>query len=91
MLHVERASSPLSLLGEIGAQIQRLHLVARPLGFAEEFEAGFNARLPVEEADINPPTQLVPAIMVEQLVQQLFERNSVQWIIGLFVHANYPA
>lgn len=67
-------------------QEERLNLIPGPLVFAQEFQAGFNARLPIKTADIDPSAEFIPAIVIDQLVQQIFQRDAVQRIIGLLIH-----
>lgn len=68
--------------------VQRFHAFPRPGGPTQKFQAGRNAGIMRETADIDLFTQHGPAIERHQLVQQALERNPVERVFGLSrVHA----
>ena len=64
-------------------EIEHLHALSCPRRPAEKFQARCDARVVVEAADIDPVTQALPAIEIDQLVQQLFQRHPMQGIVFL--------
>ena len=56
-------------------EIEHLHALSCPRRPAEKFQARCDARVVVEAADIDPVAQALPAIEIDQLVQQLFQRQ----------------
>ncbi len=58
-------------------QIQSLHLFARPLGFAQKFEARVEARVFVKTIDAYALIHYFPAIHGHEVFQYIFERNAV--------------
>ncbi len=55
----------------------------RPGCLSEKREAGFHAWIMEETADRNPSTHLGPAISLDQLLDDGFQCDSVQWIAGM--------
>jgi len=55
-----------------------LHLLARPGRFAQEREAGLDAGIVLETADGDAAPQPLPAMPLEKLVKDVFQRDAVQ-------------
>jgi len=59
---------------------------------SQEFEAGLHRRIIVKTSNIDTYAQLIPAIMLNQAVDDLFQCHTVQRIIHLlFTHDSYFA
>lgn len=58
-------------------------LGAGPGGFAEEGEAGLEARLEEKTADGNAPGHCLPAVAVHQAFHDGFQGDAMQWVIGM--------
>ena len=50
---------------------------------AQKFEAGSDARVLVEAANVDPSPEFRPAVTGCQVVKDLFERDAMQGIVGL--------
>ena len=56
---------------------------AGPGGFAKESEAGLDAWIEEEAADWNAPGHLFPAVLVDQIRHDGFERDAMQWVVRM--------
>ena len=63
--------------------IECLDPLARPGRATQELQAGSNAGVVREAADIDLLPQALPAVMRDQLSQQSRQRNAVQRVVGL--------
>ena len=68
------------------ANVPVLHFFARPGGFAQEREAGFHCGIKLKAPDGNAPAHLIPAMALNQLVDDGFQGDAVQGITGMFWH-----
>ena len=64
-------------------QIQALHLLTRPRRFAQKFEAGCDAGVEHEAADMDALPQVVPAVVGDQRSDHRLQRDAVQRVSGL--------
>ena len=62
-----------------------LYALARPRRFSQECEAGFDGGVVAETADGNAAPQHGPAMALYKLVQDAFQRNTVQGVFGVFI------
>jgi len=65
------------------AEVECLHLGARPGSSAKELQAGRDARIEREATDVHRLGHLWPADALDQLVQDLLERNPVEGVLRL--------
>jgi len=77
---VKKLFNHITLRGEI----QVLDLFSRPGGSSQEFQAGFYRGVMGKAADIYPLSQRLPTIMLDEAIDNFFQRNAVEWIIKLF-------
>lgn len=69
------------------SQIKRLDLLSRPRSSAKKLEARLDALVEPEAAHVNMIRQIIPPSAFNQVFEDRFQRNSMQWIIGLlFAH-----
>ena len=66
-----------------GPDVEVLHFLAGPWGFSQKGEAGFNARITLETADLDPESEFLPAVVLHQCGYDLFKSHSVEGIVGL--------
>lgn len=59
------------------------NFLAGPRSFAQEREAGLHGGIELEAADRNTPPHLAPAMPLDQLIEDAFQRDAVQWIAGM--------
>lgn len=57
--------------------------LARPGGFAQEGEAGFHRWIQLEAADRNAPPHLTPAMLLDELIEDVFQRDALQGVAGM--------
>src|SRR3990167_5641913 len=67
--------------------IQRLDLLPRPGGLAQESQAGLDARVALEAADIDARRQAVPAQFRHQVVEDGFQGDAMQRVFRRLSHA----
>lgn len=67
-------------------QIPRFDLLPGPRGFAQEGQAGFDARIVGEAADADPRTQHFPAVTFHQGGQDFLQAQAVERIVRVFTH-----
>jgi len=63
--------------------IQRFHTLPCPRGPTKKLEARLDAWVVGEAADLDLSPQRIPAVEGNQFVQQLFERDAVERVVGL--------
>lgn len=73
---------PVYLLAQ-SVDIQRFDAFPRPGRAAQEFEAGCNARVVGEAADVDDLSQRGPTVVVDQIGEDHFQRHAVERIVGL--------
>jgi hypothetical protein len=66
-----------------GPDVEILHFLAGPWGFTQKGEAGLNARITLETADLDPESEFLPAVVLHQCGYDLFESHTVEGIFGL--------
>lgn len=71
------------LAREVGVQKKLFDFGARPRGFTKEGQAGFDARVRGEAADVDTATQFLPAVVGDQLGEQRLQRDGVKRIVLL--------
>lgn len=81
--HAREGVAESRLLGLTPVEIQRFHLLACPRCASQELEAGSDAGVMGKASDINLSAQRGPTIDADQLIEHVFERDAVQWILGL--------
>jgi hypothetical protein len=59
------------------------NLLARPRCFAEKREAGFHRRIELKTPDGDAPAHFAPAMPLNQLVENVLQRDAVQRIVGM--------
>jgi hypothetical protein len=59
------------------------HPLARPGSFAQEGEAGLHRWIELETANGDAPPHFAPAMPLDQLVDDVFQRDAVQRIVGV--------
>ena len=59
------------------------HLLPCPGGFAQEREAGLHRRIELETTDGDAPPHLAPAIPLDKLIENVFQRYTMQRIAGM--------
>lgn len=65
--------------------IKLFDLRSRPRGPSQELQAGLDARVIIKASDIDDLPQLLPPMMLHQLVQHHFQGDTVKWIFMLLV------
>src|SRR5690606_6296716 len=60
--------------------IQVFHFLPRPRRLSEELQAGAHARVHLEAADIDDHPELLPAVMIHERDDHLFQGDSVEWV-----------
>lgn len=68
-----------------GREIQLLDLLPRPGCLAQEFEAGLHRGIALEAVDIDPAGKGVPAVVLDESCDDLFEGDAMEWVVDLFV------
>jgi len=58
---------------------------------AEERQAGLDRRIELETADGNTPPHFTPAVALDQLVEDVFQRDAVQRIAGMICRRGHEA
>ncbi len=53
------------------------HFLARPGGLAQKRKTGFHGRIELETSDRNAAAHFTPAMTLDQLVEDAFQRNAV--------------
>jgi hypothetical protein len=66
-------------------QVQIFYLLAGPGRFAQKRQTRFDAGIQVEATDVDLTAHFFPAVYFDQMEQDFFERDAVQWIIGLWI------
>lgn len=66
-------------------QIQPLHLLARPRRFAQKTQAGGDAGVHIEAAQLDTVAQAGPAVVIHQLGHDALQRDAVQGVAGLLL------
>jgi hypothetical protein len=64
-------------------QIQPLNLASGPGSLSQKGQAGFHARVALKAPDIDDAAHFLPAVVVYQIGQYLFQSNAVQRIVWL--------
>ena len=65
--------------------IERLNFCASPVRLSKEFQTAVDARIAGETMDFDAFTQLLPTILSDQVFQDRFQRDAVQWIFRLWL------
>ena len=68
------------------ANVPVLDFFARPRGLAQKREAGFHRGIELKAPDGNAPPHLIPAMALNQLVDDGFQSDAVQRITGMVWH-----
>jgi hypothetical protein len=69
------------------AQVQRFDLFSGPGIFSQKFQAGFDTGIIRETLDSDAFSHFTPAVMLHQVGQDHFQRDTVQRIVRLgFAH-----
>ena len=63
--------------------IQGLNLRSGPGRFSQELQTGFNTRIVIKTADIDPFPHFYPAIMRYQARKNHFQSETVERVVGL--------
>lgn len=74
-----------------GFLIEDFNLVAGPVGFAEEVEAGFQRGIVGEAADADAVGEFIPAVLFLKLGEHLLELDTVEWVVGWGWHGRRVA
>jgi len=69
-----------------GSQVQIFDLFSCPGSFSQKVQTGFDAGILLKTFDRDAPAHFFPTNIFNQVVQDHFERDSVQGILRLFVH-----
>jgi len=64
--------------------IPLLDLFPRPSRFTQKRQAGLDRRIILKAPDFDPLSHLLPAVILDKLDKNLFQRNPVQRIPWLF-------
>jgi hypothetical protein len=72
---------PLSALPGSDIKIKLFNFLPGPICFSQKFQTGFDTRITVETANINPSPQLLPSVMIYQVNEYLLQRNAVERIV----------
>lgn len=87
-----RSAHPGANSTDLGSALRRPHgdeelldLCPCPWGFSEEFQARLQRRIAGETTDIDPFSQLAPAVMRHKAVHDILQRLAVEWVIGLVI------
>ena len=64
-------------------KVKLFHFGASPGSFSEELQAGFNAGVEIEAANIDNTAQLGPSVVGNQFGQHRFQGDAVEGIIGM--------
>ena len=64
-------------------EIQTLHSLAGPRGFAEKLQTGTDRRIMGKAADGDALPEFLPAIKRHQLSEHISQSDSVKWIVNL--------
>jgi len=73
-----------------GAKVQLFYLGSGPGRGAQKLQAGFDAGVLLEAVDVYQLAQFLPAIVINQLVENGFQREAMQGIIFLCVVHGIP-
>lgn len=65
--------------------IQSLDLFSGPVCFPKKLQAAVDARLMVETIDFDAVTQLLPTVLVNQVLEDRFQRDAVERILWLWL------
>jgi len=66
-------------------QIQRFNFLSGPGSAAQKLQTGFDAGIVGKALDGDALSHFIPAVLLYQLIQDHFKRNSVGGIIGLWI------
>lgn len=66
-------------------QIQPFHLLARPRRLAQKAQAGGDAGVHIEAAQLDTVSQAKPAVVIHQLGHDALQRDAVQGVAGLLL------
>jgi hypothetical protein len=64
-------------------QVKFFHFRPRPGGFSEEFQARFDAGVVGEAADRDDLAQFFPAVISDQVIEDVFQFYTVEGVVGL--------
>lgn len=64
-------------------QVKAFYLLASPVRLAQELQAGGDARIVCEAPDWDTGSQIIPAIKIDQLGDDVFQRQAMQRIARL--------
>jgi hypothetical protein len=67
------------------SQEQLLDLFSRPGCLAQKLQTGFNAGIIREAFDRNSSAQVIPTMLLHQMVEYHFQCYAMQWVVWLFV------
>jgi hypothetical protein len=61
----------------------RFDLLACPRCFAQKRKTGLDARIELETPDWDATPHLAPTMPLDQLIENVLQRDAVQWIAGM--------
>ena len=70
-------------------QIQSFHSLPGPRSFSEKFQTGINRRIVGEASDVDPLTEVFPAIKAHQIGDNIGKCNSVKRIVELVFRGSF--
>lgn len=73
-------------LGTQGVQVQGFYLRSGPGCFAQEFEAGLDARFVPKTIDVDTRCEALPLVTLKQMLQDGLQGLAMQGIVGLWFH-----
>ena len=62
--------------------VENLHLVSGPVGFSEEFQAGFDRGVFAEAIDLDAEGEIFPAILFDQVSEHFLKSDAVQGVVA---------